>query len=142
MRHLRAPSATTSGSTASMDRARTRAATRCSTCTVSSCPAAYESIVPGSLCNNWGSTCAYPRGTCTCVDTSLGVATDGGSGHTWHCYPATSSCVSPRPNIGTPCSNEGQSCDYGACADGVEIDCVHGSWQQAQVGCPMSAALP
>jgi hypothetical protein len=64
------------------------------------------------------------------------IRLDGGSGATWDCFPATLACRSPRPDIGTPCSNDGQECNYGACDGGVALVCKQGRWQEALEPCP------
>jgi hypothetical protein len=109
-----------------------------STCSTSSCPVTYDKIVQGAHCDTAGATCAYPAGTCTCGSSGPPmVSLDGGAfGPTWHCAPATAACPSPRPDIGTPCSGS-QSCDYGACAGGIALECTDGAWQQTSTPCPL-----
>jgi hypothetical protein len=107
-----------------------------STCPPSNCPATYDKITAGALCDQNEPICAYPMGTCNCALSSPIIVVTGGPKPTWHCFAATSACVSPRPDIGTPCSDEGQSCDYGACEDGIELECLQGIWQRAFVACP------
>ncbi len=103
------------------------------TCTGGTCPATYAQVPVGQSCVPTNLTCDYPEGTCIC---SLGTGPIGTSPH-WICWPATSGCPSPRPRIGSPCGQPGLSCDYGACAGGVELECKDGTWQQALTPCPV-----
>jgi hypothetical protein len=107
-------------------------------CVTSSCPVTYDRITDGAHCDSAGATCAYPAGTCTCGSSGpLLVSIDGSvGGPTWHCQPATVACPSPRPDIGTPCSGV-QSCNYGACAGGIALECTDGIWQQTFTPCPL-----
>jgi hypothetical protein len=78
-------------------------------------------------------TCSYPQGTCICSDGSLPTV----GGPDWMCIPATASCPSPRPALGSACSDPGTECDYGACSGGIAIMCKDGVWQQDKmVACP------
>lgn len=44
-------------------------------------------------------------------------------------------CRSPRPDIGTPCSDTGHICNYGACSGGVALECADGTWQVTSFAC-------
>jgi hypothetical protein len=112
------------------------------TCTPQSeCPAKY--LGPMSQSNPCPAseldlTCAYPQGTCICSYGEL--ATNGGP--FWNCTPTTPTCPSPRPLIGTACSDPGAQCDYGSCEGGITIQCEDGIWQEDNmVACPASGGI-
>ena len=89
------------------------------------CPAAEEDL-----------TCAYPQGTCICSEGSLPEV----GGPFWICIATTPTCPSPRPRLGTACSDPGTQCDYGSCEGGTAIQCASGVWQENnRVACPASA---
>ncbi len=110
-------------------------------CPMGMCLTTYDQTQTAGACNADGLTCAYPKGTCICgPPPGPAVRLDGGaSGSQWQCRPATLSCHSPRPNVGTPCSEEGRSCDYGSCTiDGIVLQCRGGVWQEAPpTPCPL-----
>jgi len=111
-------------------------------CPVGMCLATYDQTQAAGACNADGLTCAYLSGTCICgTPPGPAVRLDGGaSGALWVCRPATPSCHSPRPSIGTPCSEEGRSCDYGSCMSppGVVLLCRGGVWQEGpSPPCPL-----
>ena len=98
------------------------------------CPSSYASVPAGQNCSPDTLTCAYPEGECICT-TNLG----GPQSQTaqWDCIPATNGCPSPRPDIGTSCSQPGLDCNYGACGGGVDLVCKDGRWQQVYIPCPL-----
>ena len=104
-----------------------------SACPGGTCPATYGQVPVSQGCMPTNLTCDYPEGTCIC---SLGTGPVGLSPH-WMCWPAMPGCPSPRPRMGTPCGQPGLSCDYGACAGGVQLECKDGVWQQALTPCPV-----
>ncbi len=98
------------------------------------CPSTYASITPGNDCNPDGLACAYPGdGTCFCT-TNFGVQKQTPA---WLCVAATSQCPSPRPDIGSACSQPGQQCDYGSCQGGAALSCTGGVWTQVSTPCPL-----
>jgi hypothetical protein len=103
---------------------------------VTGCPSTYASVPVTTDCQTDGLVCGYAQGTCTC--SNGGVPHPGGPA--WDCFPAQSGCPSPRPNLGTSCTAEGQSCDYGSCYGGIAVECSHGSWQETMTACPASAS--
>jgi hypothetical protein len=108
-----------------------------SQCAMGQCPASYDAVPMGQLCSPQGLDCSYPKGTCTCSASPGPVLiVDGSILVDWHCFPAVAGCPSPRPRIGAPCSQEGTSCDYGACTGGVELSCTGRTWQEQGVACP------
>jgi hypothetical protein len=117
------------------------AATPLTPCSHGSCPSAYPATSVGTTCDPTGLVCSYPDGTCTCV-TPIGpgvsgeVKCSGSTGPCWQCYPSTSGCPSPRPQIGTQCTDFGKMCDYAACAGGVELECEDGTWKEVPIPCP------
>jgi hypothetical protein len=105
------------------------------TCTApaATCPARYTDIPQGKACPSAdnGLACAYSRGECFCE-----MDIEFGTGTLWQCSSLNPGCPSPRHDIGTPCTDEGLVCDYGACLGGVELSCSSGYWQQAGTSCP------
>jgi hypothetical protein len=101
-------------------------------CAAGTCPASYSAVPQRKSCTPAGLDCAYPEGQCNCADT-LPVSTGG---PVWQCTMPSSGCPEPRPDIGSPCSQPGQSCDYGACAGGAAVECNEGRWQEMLVPCP------
>jgi hypothetical protein len=102
------------------------------------CPPAYITSGKNEQCSmsDEDLTCSYAQGTCICSEGSLPEV----GGPYWNCIPATSSCPSPRPRLGSACSDEGTQCDYGACEGGIAIECKDGVWQQNNmVACPATA---
>lgn len=98
------------------------------------CPASYGAVPVGMKCTPEFLGCEYPQGTCEC--------TRNGPGPTrlepaWSCTPTPQGCSSPRPRIGSACSQPGLSCNYGACSGGVAIVCKNGYWQPENVPCPL-----
>lgn len=96
----------------------------------SDCPPSYASVPQNQTCSPKGLGCAYAEGTCFCGG-SLVVQSPY-----WSCIPETSACPSPRPDIGTPCNEPGQSCDYGGCSGGATLQCENGVWTQVFTPCP------
>jgi len=99
-----------------------------------SCPATPPS--DASSCSAAQLACPYAASTCLCTDDPGGLATAGGP--VWDCTPITAGCPSPRPDLGTPCNASSTlDCDYGQCSGGVGLTCVDGTWQLAEVACPV-----
>jgi hypothetical protein len=105
-------------------------------CVHGSCPATYPSAMVGEACSPGGLDCGYEEGTCTCAPPIGPLMADGGDSVRWQCFPKQAGCPSPRPTLGAACTSPGLSCNYGACADGVELMCKGGVWTSVVVGCP------
>jgi len=108
-------------------------------CPVAECPASYAAIATPAdqtACTVEGAECVYPsQGTCLCTSDPGGLPLVGGP--VWDCIAATPTCPSPRPRLGSPCSSEGSTCDYGACTGGISLECTGGVWQKnTMVACP------
>ena len=102
-------------------------------CPAGTCPTSYGEM--GS-CTPQGLLCGYPQGTCSCgFGFGPPVLRDGG-GPFWTCGQNAAGCPYPRPDIGTACSTEGQSCNYAACAGGVALQCEGGVWKRTFLPCP------
>lgn len=98
----------------------------------SACPGTYASVPVGQTCSPEGVACGYTEGTCTCAHGSPVQQSA-----TWHCFPAQAGCPSPRPNLGTPCEAPASTtCNYGACNDGVALQCQGGVWREVETPCP------
>jgi hypothetical protein len=105
-------------------------------CVHATCPATYPSAMVGEACSPKDLDCDYPEGTCTCALPIGPLMADGGDTVRWQCFPKQTGCPSPRPKIGSPCASPGTSCNYGACASGVELKCEGGIWTEVMVACP------
>ena len=99
----------------------------------SDCPASYAQVPNGQDCSPDQLACAYSQGECICTKDFGPVSKNTPA---WDCIPATQGCPSPRPDIGTACSQPNQQCDYGACSGGVALTCTDGAWQQTFTPCP------
>jgi hypothetical protein len=96
------------------------------------CPASYSAVAQNQACMPEGLDCAYSEGQCNCTYT-LPV----GGGPYWKCFTPAGGCPDPRPRIGSACSAPSTlSCDYGACAGGIELQCADGYWKEEAVPCP------
>lgn len=99
----------------------------------SDCPTSYASVPNLQDCTPNGLACAYAEGECICT-TDFGPVSK--TTPAWNCIPASNGCPSPRPDIGTACTQPNQQCDYGACNGGVALTCTDGAWQQTFTPCP------
>jgi hypothetical protein len=95
-------------------------------------------------CDTFGGWCDYPQGRCACTVQAGGPALlDASAVSIWICQdPSAPGCPTPRPRLGSPCSQDGLTCDYGACdiPGGIGETCNGGIWIQAGVACPAQAA--
>ncbi len=98
------------------------------------CPASYASVPVNQDCTPESLTCAYAEGECICTTSFGGLQKQTPA---WYCIPATNSCPSPRPDIGTSCSQPNLDCNYGGCSGGVDLVCKDGRWQQQNTPCPL-----
>ena len=108
-----------------------------SPCSTGTCPTTYPTTGSpdgGVDCDPKGLVCSYPEGTCGCEPP--GSATTGDAGLRWTCQPSQVGCPQPRPNIGTACGAASVTCNYGACAGGLELTCKSGTWQPITTPCP------
>ncbi|HEX8790809.1 MAG TPA: hypothetical protein VF765_07640 [Polyangiaceae bacterium] len=103
-------------------------------CPGGTCPMRYVDVVPGQACSPSGLACPYAEGECNC---SFTTPSGTGTTPTWQCF-APKGCPEPRPRIGDACTatQEGLSCDYGACAGGVSVTCTGGFWTWTMTACP------
>jgi hypothetical protein len=95
-------------------------------CPADTCPESLPMITPGDPCGAPHLNCAYPNATCICASGTSGGFDGGDAG--WACFPIQPGCPSPRPRIGTPCTDDGMLCDYGRSAGGVATRCQSGVW--------------
>jgi hypothetical protein len=99
------------------------------------CPAAMGDVDDGgAACTTQGLTCHYALGQCYCGYTfgPPQYQPDGGT-YTWSCDDPGPGCPQPRPRVGSPCTQEGQSCEYFTC-DWAQ-QCTGGLWQGQPEGC-------
>jgi hypothetical protein len=110
------------------------------------CPSSYGLVPLGSPCSPTGGFCDYPPGRCACIVPFLGgpIQEDASMQGQWTCANPGANCPLRRPNLGTECSPEGVTCDYGVCdfPGGAAQQCTGGIWVQAFVGCPAMGASP
>lgn len=104
-------------------------------CPVGVCAPDYADITDGAACDPTGLICAYEDGTCNCA-TRTGPIVGGTPFVRWACVAAEAGCRSPRPNIGSACSDAGHECNYGACSGGIALVCEDGTWQEEHLLCP------
>jgi len=93
------------------------------------CPSSFGSH---AHCSDLGTVCPFPDGTCVCSNGPGPVEVGGPS---WSCVPISKGCSVTRPKLGSPCSDPGRTCDYGACLDGIELQCIDGFWGLEMVVC-------
>ncbi len=107
----------------------------------SACPATFASVPVGDHCGALvGTTCSYSQGFCGCSVGGGGpYPEDAAAVATWMCDAPESGCPTPRPKLGTSCSNEGLQCDYSTCSlpTGASVTCTNGAWQNSQYGCAL-----
>jgi hypothetical protein len=105
-----------------------------------SCPAEYPLAEVKEACSPSGLVCSYSEGTCTCAKPTGPATTDASA--RWQCFDASAGCPTDRPLLGSTCTKPGQECNYGECADGVEVQCSGGTWREVMGGCPSSSIDP
>ena len=111
-------------------------ATGCDGMRGAACPLEFSGLIPGEACVTEGLTCAYPEARCSCtVACRVGVT---GTSPRWCCTDAArpgTRCPAVRPRIGSRCTVEGESCDYGGCSGNVSLSCISASWQDVPQAC-------
>jgi hypothetical protein len=106
------------------------------------CPTSYPGGTAGT-CSPRNADCAYPQGRCDCTVLLGGpvhVNPDGGMPDPeWVCEQPGQGCTEPRPLLGSACSTEGETCDYGSCTlpGGVAEICTNGAWTETEIPCPL-----
>ncbi len=98
------------------------------------CPATYASVPVGMKCMPEFQACEYAQGTCDCTRSGPGPTRFEPA---WLCTPTPQGCPSPRPRVGSACTQSGESCNYGACRGGIALGCKNGYWQVENVPCPL-----
>jgi hypothetical protein len=106
----------------------------CSPAPPSQCPAPDQPI-EGAACATPSLDCDYGDKRCECATGPSRQSTTA----TWRCTDpvlAHTGCGA-RPHLGTPCPQNGLSCNYGACeiAGGTFEVCLGGVWRQVTPGC-------
>ncbi len=121
----------------------------------SDCPTS-RTAVPTGTCSS-ASTCSYEGSQCRCgafcpsfpvgqppCNPDAGVTQNccDQSKKEWYCFDGPKFCPSPRPAIGSACTDEGEQCAVEApveCGQ-ARIECRNGKWQVANTSCPISSA--
>jgi hypothetical protein len=106
-----------------------------------SCPSSYAAVPQQSTCST-AATCAYPQGTCSCEvycgsQYPVGHPCEAGTPMTWQCTGAAQGCPPTRPLVGSACTTDAQSCNYGDC-NTTGVVCQNGTWHVRFNGCPVS----
>jgi hypothetical protein len=106
-----------------------------------SCPATHAAVQIGQACTA-PVFCDYADARCGCV-APVGPPLADGGGLTWQCTTTPAGCPAQHPALGTSCTSEGQTCDYGACAfsnnpysSALAEKCTGGIWVRTFVPCP------
>jgi hypothetical protein len=109
------------------------------------CPPSFTTLPVGATCPREPATqCIYDQGVCGCIT----CFADGGARSTeWACneWPAPRGCPERRPRVGSPCTNEGDTCPYAImCSvnDGEPpMECKNGRWvvQELSDACAIHA---
>ena len=95
---------------------------------------ATGSKCPGGLTG----TCVYDQGMCGCV-ACVTSPPNGQQQQEWACeaYPQPTGCPEPQPRIGSPCTQEGQTCAYGTICGVLgalpTLGCQSGRWSPVPV---------
>jgi hypothetical protein len=113
------------------------------------CPSARSSECPSTFgaaslevvvhCDPFGLVCDYPTGRCACTDPAGPVPVDASAAARWHCQDPDADCPRPRPPLGSACTSDGLSCDYGSCTvtGGSAEKCADGLWQTNSFACAL-----
>jgi hypothetical protein len=120
------------------------------------CPATREDVPMGTACST-KSKCSYDGASCYCgaycpqypvgqmpCNPDAGVTQNccDTSKVQWNCFGGPKYCKAPRPRIGQPCTNEGESCaidEPKECGQTV-MQCQKGIWNLENTQCPVSSA--
>jgi len=108
------------------------------------CPSSFAAVPRMTSCSPYGAICDYSQGRCACSVPAGPFPVDASAAAVWLCEDPMSGCPAPRPLYGSPCTQEGQRCDYGACdiPGGTAEVCAGGVWDEALVACPAAALRP
>jgi hypothetical protein len=111
----------------------------CPTMRSPSCPASFSAASPAVHCEPLGLVCDFAEGRCDCSVGGGPVPLDASAAARWHCQTPGDGCPEPRPGLGTPCTTEGTSCDYGSCTvqGGSGQQCHNGTWQTEAFACAL-----
>jgi hypothetical protein len=105
------------------------------------CPASYGGVPVYQSCSPYRGYCDYPQGRCGCSPpATITVNIDGSfQGPFWQCQqPTTPGCPQPRPRLGSVCTQDGLTCEYGDCNEvpgGNAEVCRGGVWVTTVVAC-------
>jgi hypothetical protein len=102
------------------------------------CPATYAELAAMSSCSPPGVGCAYAEGYCSCVGYCGGAPPDPNvtpPPNMWSCVPLVKGCPIGPPTIGAACTDENQTCTYGACCIQLAT-CKKAAWSVGPLMCP------
>jgi hypothetical protein len=106
------------------------------------CPASYSVAAQGGHCTDTSARCEYDRGTCFCTTSPRGlpmgvpIGSDAGITPVWSCSQLAPGCPPAPPTLGSACTTDGTTCDYGMCMGGRSIECTGGKWGMGFGACP------
>jgi hypothetical protein len=105
----------------------------------SGCPGSFATASLAGHCEPLGLICDYPTGRCACTDGTGPVALDASAAARWHCQEPGANCPRPRPPLGSACTSDGESCDYGSCTvpGGSGAACADGLWTTMPFACAL-----
>jgi len=88
----------------------------------------------GQQCTSLGLTCVYAEGACGCL-MGCGALPPPDAGYRWFCGMRGAGCPNQKPAVGSPCSMDAQSCNYGTCCADRMV-CENSAWKSGGVLCP------
>ncbi len=112
---------------------------QCPSTRPSGCPASFATATLAGHCEPLGLICDYPTGRCACTDGTGPIPLDASAAARWHCQEPGANCPRPRPPLGSACTSDGESCDYGSCTvpGGSGEACADGLWTTMPFACAL-----
>ena len=98
-----------------------------------SCPPSHGAA-SGQPCASTGLTCVYPEGACGCL-MGCGALPPPDSGSRWFCGTRGAGCPIQKPVVGSTCTMDAQSCNYGTCCTDL-MRCEGAQWKSGGFLCP------
>jgi hypothetical protein len=97
------------------------------------CPPSYGAA-SGQQCPSTSLTCVYAEGACGCI-IGCGALPPPDAGSRWYCAMRGAGCPMQKPTVGSPCSMDAQSCNYGTCCADRMV-CENSAWKSGGFLCP------